>query len=155
MLYLPQSGSPFFFCLSHHSTTLGGQHRQRHISAFVHHNWTFPPVNDGASTFERRAASLCDPVRTRNFTRELAAVKSRVTHVVLPSSSTWTGLLGSRSCDVFGGTFQTGSACQRTRAHTQELRHLEERHFIKQNTAQTSEGELCFHLKREKKKSHI
>lgn len=36
-------------------------------------------------------------------------------------------------------------------AHTQELRHLEERHFIKQNTAQTSEGELCFHLKREKK----
>lgn len=47
------SGSPFPPTFPTVSATLGGQHQQRHISAFVHDHWAFPRVNDGTSTFER------------------------------------------------------------------------------------------------------
>lgn len=58
--------------------------------------------------------------------------------------------LGSRSCDVVRAV--RFKPAQRVNKHAQELHHLEERHFIKDNTAQTSEGKLCFHLKKKKNK---
>lgn len=95
------------------SATLGGQHQQRHISAFVHDNWAFPRVNDGTSTFER------------------GELRRRVTRgAVQTGSSVVTGLQMVRQ--VRRHLLETRSVRLQLRRQTEA--RLRERHFRKQNT---------------------
>lgn len=94
---------------------LGGQHQQRHISAFVHDNWAFPRVNDGTSTFERgelRRRGTRGAVQAGG-PRRLPGVTDGATGTEAPVGNP----LGAS-----------------TNVDKRELCRLRERHFIKQNT---------------------
>lgn len=85
-----------------------------------------------------------DAVRLRRFSHGI--------HVALLESST-----GPGHADPVERTAERFKPAQRVSKHAdaQEPCHLEERHFRKQNPAQTSEGNLCFHLTPPQKKSYL